>query len=179
MERVDWSEARARFGTPERVTWLVGAHGGSRSICPVGWKMHTSFSPPMVAVSVAPARYTHGLIMESGEFVLAWPGESLAEATLKAGTESGEGGDKFESLGLTPVSGAATSVPLVQECAVNLECVVVNRMPTGDHTIFAAEVVAAWMDVDSEEPLLLAVGEASGYRQVLERGRYRFGVVRP
>ncbi|NOY81536.1 MAG: flavin reductase family protein [Kiritimatiellaeota bacterium] len=177
MHESSWHEFRKHCARPERVVWAVAAHGGRRSICPLGWKMNTSGSPPMMAISVAPARFTHGLIVESGEFVLAWPGEDLAEETLYCGTQSGRDVDKFAVTGLTPLPARTVGAPLVRECIANLECRLVNSMTTGDHTVFAGEIVAVWLSEAPTRPLC-SIDHAGGYDFLLEKGGYRFGVVR-
>ena len=95
MKKSDQREFRRYCSRPERVVWATAEYEGQRSICPLGWKMNTSISPWIMAISVAPARFTHDLIANSGEFVLAWPGEDLADATLFCGTKSGRNVDKF------------------------------------------------------------------------------------
>ncbi|MHC4686813.1 MAG: flavin reductase family protein, partial [Planctomycetota bacterium] len=39
---------------------------GKPNIITLAWSMVTSFTPPMVAISVAPARYSHDLIKNGG-----------------------------------------------------------------------------------------------------------------
>ena len=176
MKKAALKEFRKHCARPERIVWAVAADGERRSICPLGWKMNTSGSPPMMAISVAPERYTHDLIVNSGEFVLAWPGEDLAEATMLCGTRSGRDIDKFKEAGLTAMAGAHVQAPLIKECMANLECRVVGQMTSGDHTIFAGEILEAWV-ADEPGQLLCNVDESAGYRFVLERGGFRFGVV--
>jgi flavin reductase (DIM6/NTAB) family NADH-FMN oxidoreductase RutF len=166
-----------RLLKPEVVAWAVAEHEGKRSICPLGWTMRTSATPPMVAISVAPSRFTHGLIEGSGAFVLAYPGRELAQATATFGSRSGRDVDKFEKAGVTTLPARQVAAPIVAECMANLECRVVDRFTTGDHSIFVGEVVAAWAQ---EEPgqLLCLVDDSAGYETVLEDERFRFGVVR-
>jgi len=177
VRETDWNEFQKSCGRPRRVAWAVAEYDGARSICPLGWKMNTSSHPPMMAISVAPARFTHHLIANSGEFVVAWPGEELARATMLCGTRSGRDIDKFTEAGLTPVAGKHVRVPLVDECIANLECRLVGQMTTGDHTIFAGEVLAVWL---AEQPgnVLCIIDESSGYDFVYEQSGYRLGVVR-
>lgn len=163
--------------SPSRVVWAVAEHAGRRSICPLGWKMRTSGSPPMVAISVAPSRYTHDLISASGDFVLSWPGGDLADATLLCGTCSGRDTDKFARAGLTPLPAEKVGAPLVKECVANLECRLAGRLTSGDHTIFTGEILAAWIR-EKPEPLLCLTDRSAGYEILLEKGGYRFGVVR-
>ncbi len=170
-------EALWQHVRPERVVWAVAEHEGKRSICPLGWKMRTSGSPPMMAISVAPTRYTHELIVASGAFVLAWPGRGLAEATLFCGTRSGRDTDKFAHTGLTPLPARHIQAPLIKECVANLECRVATQMTSGDHTIFAGEILATWI-ADQPGQILCTIDHAEGYEFLLEKGGYRFGVVK-
>jgi len=131
----------------------------------------------MMAISVAPQRFTHDLIANSGEFVLAWPGGDLAEATLYCGTHSGRTYDKFAECKLTALPAEQVKAPLIKECLVNLECKVVNKMTTGDHTIFAGVIVAVHVTSPSGK-LLLSIDEHFGYDFLLQKGGYRFGVIK-
>ncbi len=131
----------------------------------------------MMAISVAPSRYTHDLIAKSGQFVLAWPGAELAQATLFCGTHSGRDVDKFREAGLTPLQGQYVKTPLVRECIANLECRLTGRLATGDHTVFAGEILAAWINETPTRPLC-SIDNASGYDFLLEKGGYRFGIVK-
>ena len=166
-----------RLLRPEVIAWAVAEHEGRRSICPLGWTMRTSATPPLMAISVAPSRFTHGLIEGAGEFVLAYPGRELAQATAYCGSRSGRDGDKFAKAGVTALPGGQVAAPVIAECVANLECRVVDRFTTGDHAIFVGEVVAAWAQ---EEPgkLLCLVDGSDGYETVLQDERFRFGVVR-
>lgn len=177
MQLTDLKTVWPHCARPERVVWAVAEHEGRRSICPLGWKMKTSFSPPMMAISVAPSRFTHDLIAKAGAFVLAWPGESLAAATLFCGTRSGRDLDKFKAAGLTPLKARHVSVPLVAECNVNMECRLAGKLTAGDHTIFAGEILAAWLHAHPARQLC-SVDASAGYDLLLEKGGYRFGVVK-
>ena len=177
MKETKLPEFWKRCSTPERVVWAVSEYEGQRTICPLGWKMRTSFAPPMMAISVGHSRFSHDLITQSKEFVLAWPGEDLADATLLCGTRSGRDLDKFAETGLTPLPGRHVRAPLVKECVANLECRLAGAFDTGDHTIFAGEVLSAWMQ-DTPGRLLCSVGHLAGYDFLLEAKGYRFGVVK-
>ncbi len=177
MTKKNLQEFRQYCARPERIVWAVAEHDGRRSICPLGWKMNTSITPPMMAISVAPTRFTHDLIAKSGEFVLAWPGEDLADATLFCGTRSGRDVDKFEETGLTPIKGEHVKAPLIKECIANLECRLTGQMVSGDHTIFAGEILAAWVN-ENPKRLLCSIDHSEGYEFLLEKAGYRFGVVK-
>lgn len=177
MREAKWSEFWSLCGTPRRVCWAVAQDGDRRSICPLGWKMQTSHNPPMVAVSIAPSRYTHDLIGATGEFVLVWPGEGLAEETIICGTTSGRDTDKFAQCGLTALPAKEVSVPLIGECIANLECRVTGTLETGDHTIFAGEVVAVHLS-NSDSRVQCVVDDSSGYDILFRHPGWTIGAVK-
>jgi len=144
MKQVPVSEA-IRRKYPEWLTLVVTADNQGRpNAMAAGWCMVASGKPPMMAVSVAPARYTHDLIEARREFVLAFPAEGQGEGALAVGSRSGRNcPDKLTEAGLLVVPGAVVGVPLIDGAAVNLECTLAGRLRTGDHTIFVGEVVAA------------------------------------
>jgi len=143
---------------PERTVLAVSiSKDGKPNIITLGWNMPTSIKPPMVAISVGLTRYSHKLISESGEFVLAFPSEGMEDALLFCGTHSGRDVDKFRATGLTPVKAKYVKPPLIAEATVNMECRVVGSIRTGDHTIFVGEILAAYVS-DEDKPVLFNVG---------------------
>jgi len=178
MKRVTLAEAAKRWSRPERVVLAVSADADGRAtIIALGWKMNTSGKPPMVAISVNHKAHSHKLISEGKEFVLAVPGEDLWKQVIFCGTCSGRDVDKFKATGLTPLPASLVKPPLIKECIVNLECKLVGQLDTGDHTIFAGEIVAAWASGDDRRNLI-SVGDLAGYELLGAEKGYRLGAVR-
>ncbi len=125
---------------------------GKPNIITLGWWMRTSHKPPMVAISVAHKRFSYGLLVRTGEFVLVIPPEEWAEAAWLCGTKSGRDVDKFGETGLKAVKGEKVSAPLIEGAVAQFECVVRAMVPTGDHTVFVGEVLAAHLG-PSKPPL--------------------------
>jgi flavin reductase (DIM6/NTAB) family NADH-FMN oxidoreductase RutF len=119
---------------------------GKSNIVTLAWSMPTSFDPPLVAISVAPQRYSHKLIEKTGEFVVNVPTIEIARETLFCGRVSGRSHDKFKEAPLTALPAKRVKAPLIKECIAHLECKLVQRMTTGDHTIFIGKVLAAWVN---------------------------------
>jgi flavin reductase (DIM6/NTAB) family NADH-FMN oxidoreductase RutF len=135
---------------PEQVALAVTTSAqGEPDIITLGWVMPTSGTPPLCAISIGLTRHTHELLEQVPEFVLALPGEDLEEACAYCGTHSGRDVDKFKETGLTPLPALKVRPPLIAECLANLECGVVGRIRTGDHTIFVGEILVAH---HSEQP---------------------------
>ncbi|MFQ5975027.1 MAG: flavin reductase family protein [Candidatus Hydrothermarchaeales archaeon] len=116
---------------------------GTPNIITLAWSMITSFKPLMLAISVSPDRYSHGLIKESGEFTVNIPTMDILKETLLCGRVSGREYDKFKITGLIPEPAENVKPPLIKECIAHLECRVKDTMKTGDHTIFAGEILRA------------------------------------
>jgi flavin reductase (DIM6/NTAB) family NADH-FMN oxidoreductase RutF len=127
-------------------TILVSCVGktGHPNVLPLAWAMPTSREPALVAVSIGVDRYSHGLIEETGEFVINLPTVDIINETLACGRTSGKTSDKFAETGLTPVPARRVKAPIIKECIAHLECKVHNQFKTGDHTIFVGEVIAAY-----------------------------------
>jgi flavin reductase (DIM6/NTAB) family NADH-FMN oxidoreductase RutF len=107
----------------------------------LGWWTFTSWEPPMIAISVGHGRYSHECIEGCGEFVLCFPSAELARPAWKVGRASGRKFDKFGPGGLRAVPAKRVRPPLVEASTVAFECKVANRVETGDHTLFIADVV--------------------------------------
>ena len=128
----------------------------------VGWCGTICTQPPMLSISVRPERYSHGLIRQSGVFVVNLPTEPLTRAVDWCGVKSGREVDKFAAMGLHAAPAAQVDTVLLEESPVNLECRVTQVIPLGSHDLFLAEVVA----VDVDEALLDETGKLC-----LERAR--------
>ncbi|MBN1809033.1 MAG: flavin reductase family protein [Planctomycetes bacterium] len=144
MKQVPYSVAIARK-YPEHIAWAVtwDEQNSRPDIIVLGWAMPTSNKPPMLAVSIAFTRHSHKLLAETGEFVLAFPSVDMAAATTLCGTKSGRDTDKMAECGLRALPASRVRPPLIDGCPACFECIVRGRLDTGDHTVFAGEVVAA------------------------------------
>ena len=127
-------------------TILVSCVGkkGKPNVLPLAWAMPTSHNPPLVAISIAPNRYSHDLIKETKEFVINLPTVEIVKETLACGKTSGKNHDKFSETGLTPMPAKKVKAPIIKECLAHLECKLHSQFKTGDHTIFVGEVVEAY-----------------------------------
>ncbi len=129
-----------------RNTVLVTCAGsnGKPNIITLAWSMPVSRDPPIVAISIAPKRYSHKLIEETKEFVINIPTISILRQTFYCGKTSGRDVDKFKESGLTPAPAKKVKVPIIRECVAHLECKLLNQFEIGDHTLFVGEVIAAY-----------------------------------
>ena len=89
-------------------------------------------APPMVTISLGHgpkrAEYSHQLLKEVGQFVVNFPTVEMVREIEYAGTYSGRDVNKWKKCGFTPIKGKVIDVPLIAECPVNLECIVVQEI---------------------------------------------------
>ncbi len=112
----------------------------------VGWTGIINTIPPRTYVSVRPSRYSHGLISETGEFVINLTTGDLIRAADICGVHSGRDKDKFKLCNLTAEPSETVSAPSIAESPVNLECKVFERISLGSHDMFLADITAVRVD---------------------------------
>ena len=102
----------------------------------------------MLSVAIRPSRHSRRLVNAAREFVVNVPrADQLVEVDL-AGVWSGAEHDKFKELGLTPTPASRVNAPIIEECPINIECVVKHQMLLGTHDLYLAEIVAVQYDED-------------------------------
>jgi flavin reductase (DIM6/NTAB) family NADH-FMN oxidoreductase RutF len=148
MSKVQIRPYRPIYPTPAGLITSIDPNGRA-NIITLGEIFNLSLrSPTIVGVAIRKATYSHGLIAQSGEYVVNLPTTRILEEVDRCGTVSGRKVDKFAAFGLTPLPAAVVKPPLIAECPVNVECRVIGMEEVGDHDLFKGEVVAAHVDED-------------------------------
>lgn len=140
--------------------------GGRPNIITIAWTGVVCSDPPMVSISIRPSRYSHGIIKNSGEFVVNIPNVDIIRKVDTCGILSGKSVDKFAETGLTENTADKVSAPLIEECAVCLECKVMEVVPLGVHDLFLGEIVATHVAeeaLDEEGNILMERINPLGY----------------
>jgi flavin reductase (DIM6/NTAB) family NADH-FMN oxidoreductase RutF len=115
------------------------------------WVSQVSLNPLLVMVSIAPGRYTHRLIKESGVFAVNALTSAQVEVGKRFGFKSGRQVDKFAGLEyLTAVTGA----PILPQAYAYLDLTLVHDFTAGDHSLFVGEVVDAKILHPEAQPLV-------------------------
>ena len=110
--------------------------GEKPNIVTLAWVGTVNSDPPMCSISVRKERFSHGIIRDTGEFVINLVGEDQLRATDYCGVKSGRDVDKFAACGLTPVSIDGFTAPAIGECPVYLACRVTSMQELGSHDLF-------------------------------------------
>lgn len=121
---------------------------GEPNIIAVSFCMPVSRTPPLIACALGKRAYSCSLIETTGEFTVNVPGKELEKAVYFCGYHSGRACDKFRETGLTAVPGRSVKVPSIDECIAAMECVVRDKLVTGDKKLFVGEVVEAYAEED-------------------------------
>ena len=126
--------------TKERINGMTAA-----------WASQVSMNPLLLMVSVSPARYTHGLIKESGYFAINVLAEGQEGIAQSFGFRSGRKHDKFQNI---PYFDAPNGSPILQDAMAYFECKLINDFSAGDHSLFIGQVVEAKMSKSDQEALI-------------------------
>ncbi len=155
-------EAFTRF-KPESCVFVISVdEQGRPSGMVAGWNMKCSWDPPLFAVALSRTGYTHRLIRQSREFVIAVPNKSLETAVEFFGSTHGNEVDKFKATGIATLPAKRIRPPLLADATINMECVLEQEIPTGDHILFISRVVAAYFAEGRK--VLLNMGRQNGKR---------------
>ncbi len=136
----DPTDAR-RLLNPGPVSIVTASWRGSANAAPVAWTVPLSMSPPMVGVVLHPGRFTADMIRFSEEFVLNIPGPELLRETAFFGSRTGAEENKIDGGKLEAFAALRVEAPLLDGCLAWIECGLRDVIPTGDHVLFAGEVV--------------------------------------
>ena len=123
---------------------------GHSNIITIAWTGIVCSDPAMVYISVMPRRYSHHMIVQTGEFAINLTDQRLCRAADYCGVATGAKVDKWKECGLTRSPASMISAPLIGEAPVSLECRVVQTISLGSHDMFIARVLC----VDVDEALI-------------------------
>ena len=132
--------------------FVIGSYDdkGEPNLMTAAWAGICCSKPPAIGVSLRKATYTYGNLMSRKAFTVNVPSEEMAVEADYCGMVSGRTEDKFAAVGFTPVRSDLVDAPYIEECAMVLECKLIQTHEIGLHTQFIGEI----MDVKVEEDTL-------------------------
>lgn len=145
MAKIIWKPGTMIYPLPA-VMVSCGAGPEEYNIITISWTGTICTDPPMCYISVRPQRHSYQIIKKNSEYVINLTTKKLAYATDWCGVKSGSKHRKFEEMGLTPVAASMVKAPMIDECPVNIECIVKEITELGSHHMFISEVVAVHAD---------------------------------
>jgi flavin reductase (DIM6/NTAB) family NADH-FMN oxidoreductase RutF len=123
-------------------------HGDDLSMMTVNWLIQSSFDPPMVTLAVESDSHSRRVIEASGAFAINVYETGQRELAGQLGKTFAKHPEKHD--GLTWRPGPATGSPLLDFALGWVECRVTGSAPSGDHTLYVAEVVEAGVNREGQ-----------------------------
>ncbi|MFQ5592231.1 MAG: flavin reductase family protein [Phycisphaerae bacterium] len=132
---------------PSGCSVLTVEHDGTTTGLLVSWVQQASFEPPALTVCIKHGRPVESLIDASHRFLLNVLGEGSKEMLHHFGKGFSLTADAFVGLDTR----TSEFGPVIESCVAHLGCRVLSKVPTGDHSLYVAEVVAGGV-VDGARP---------------------------
>ena len=150
QKQVELAEAlKSKY--PEQIAYAVAKDAaGKANPITLGWVMQTSHEPGMFAISVSPQRYSYEVIDGAGCFTLVFPTAEDGDQAMLFGTRSGRDTDKIKEAGTTVSEATMIDSVIFDDAVANFECVVEDKIQTGDHYIFVGRVVASHVNSEAK-----------------------------
>jgi len=130
------------------------------------WHMKCSREPALFAVALFKSGYTHKLIQQSKEFVVAIANKEMEEDVLFFGTHHGNEVDKFKETGIETAKAKYIKTPLLKNATINLECRLEKEVDAGDHIIFIGKVLGSY--ANPAKKVLMGMKKNDGKRSFQE-----------
>lgn len=128
-----------RLDVPMVIVTTV-SRSGERSGCLVGFSTQCSIHPGRYAVWISDKNHTHRVAADADHLAVHFPTPDDFAVAEVFGSETGDAVDKFAQVGWTEGPGG---VPLLDDVPDRFVGRVLERMPTGDHTMHLLEPVVA------------------------------------
>ncbi|MBN2032687.1 MAG: flavin reductase family protein [Deltaproteobacteria bacterium] len=119
---------------------LVGAVvDGKANFMTAAWCSIACLNPPAISVAVNTARHTLKGIKQNGTFSINVPSADTVEKVDYCGIYSGVKRDKSTVFRI--FFGELETVPLIEECPLNLECKLIHSLNIGSHDLIVGEIL--------------------------------------
>jgi len=127
-----------------------------------GWNTKCAYNPPLFAVVLSKKGYTHKLIQQSKEFVIAVPNKKLVEEVEFFGSTHGDKVDKFKETGVKTIKAKYIKPPLLKDATINLECKLYKEINVGDNIMFIGKILATY--INPNKKILMVYKKVRGKR---------------
>ena len=118
---------------------IVGAVvNGKPNFLAVAWFAPVNSKPSMIAIALGKSHYTNAGIHEHKEFSVNIPGIEIMKSTDYCGLVSGKNTDKSSVFNV--FNGELKHAPMIEDCPLTMECVLVKAVDLPGDTLFIGEV---------------------------------------
>jgi flavin reductase (DIM6/NTAB) family NADH-FMN oxidoreductase RutF len=175
------------YCAPAMPVYLIGANvGGKPNFLTAAWSGVACGEPLMLSVPIRHTRYTLKGIEENGTLSFCIPPVELVKETDFCGIVSGSKVDKVKTCGFEIFYGKLGNAPLIEQCPVNMECSVHQKLDLGSHVLIIAKLEEVHIadscitdgkpDIDKMNVFTYTTTPAREYRRVGEAIAKAFSV---
>jgi len=145
IHKIDWHPCPL-LGQLALVTTVSA--DGIPNVAPKNWLSIVVGDPPIIALGCNLGHHTAQNILDTGEFVLNFPGDDLAATVWRSGLKGDHERDPRDivGLGLTSIPSLAVRSPRIAECRAHLECRLESTKEYGQEIVLFGQIVAASID---------------------------------
>jgi flavin reductase (DIM6/NTAB) family NADH-FMN oxidoreductase RutF len=118
---------------------LLGSHvNGKVNFMALDWLTRVNYQPAMLGICVNKGHATNEAIRKTGEFSVNVPSTDMVAITDYCGIASAKNADKSKLFEV--FYGELKAAPLIADCALNIECVLVQAVDLPTNTFFIGEI---------------------------------------
>ncbi|MFC1949754.1 flavin reductase family protein [Chloroflexota bacterium] len=130
-------------------TLLIGANVGDQpNFMTAAWSGIVSSVPPMITVGIRPDRHTLKGILQNLTFSVNVPSVDQVREMDYCGIVSGTKTNKAKDCRFILFYGKLHTAPMIEQCPVNLECIVVHTLELGSHTLIVGRIEETYISDD-------------------------------
>ena len=127
---------------------ILGTHlDGRVNYMALDWLTRVNFKPALLGICVNKSNASHEAIMTTGEFSINIPSEDMVSITDYTGLVSGKRIDKSKLFNI--FYGELKAAPMIDDCPLNIECRVEQRVDLPTNSFFIAEIINIYCDENS------------------------------
>jgi len=148
QKKADYAKAiKTKYPEPLVIAIAKDKDGKANPVS-IGWSMIASGQPAMLAIALAPKRYSTAAIRSSKCFTIAYPSDEMTDLVMFFGTHSGRDCDKFAETGCKISPAEKIDSVIIDDAVANFECTLESELVAGDHIIFVGKVVACHVNTE-------------------------------
>ncbi|OGK32706.1 hypothetical protein A3H80_01310 [Candidatus Roizmanbacteria bacterium RIFCSPLOWO2_02_FULL_37_19] len=127
---------------PQVIGVVITQRENEINLCPINFQAVSTIyeKPPSVCIGLDNSNYTLETILETKEFVYAYPSKNQLKDTIYCGTVSRHNVDKLNNTNFTFSPSKIIKPPILNNAVLNFECKLIHYINLGQFTIVVGEI---------------------------------------
>jgi len=140
------------------------------------WCTLANMEPPMACMAIQHVRHTYKGIKQNNTFSINVPSVDYVVETDFCGITPGARADKISACKFDVFYGVLKTAPMIEQCPVNLECLVIHTIELGSHILIVGSIEEVYVneecmtnnkpDVEKIKPFCYSFGTELSYREI-------------